>query len=164
MNTPHEFLFVPLVLQTLLMVVDEFYFHQKRGLPKWERIGHPLDTITVIAPLLYSLLVKFSGQTAIVYIGLALFSCIFIVKDEIIHKDICSRMEMILHGLLFVLHPLVFLGTYIFWQRGGVELFGQRLDFSIIIFIQLIMTTSFLIYQVLYWGIIYGSIHKQRNI
>jgi len=28
------------------MGVDEFYFHRRRGLPRWERLAHPLDTMT----------------------------------------------------------------------------------------------------------------------
>jgi 2-polyprenyl-6-hydroxyphenyl methylase / 3-demethylubiquinone-9 3-methyltransferase len=39
-------LVVPLGLQALAMAVDEAYFHRRRGLPRWERIGHPLDTLT----------------------------------------------------------------------------------------------------------------------
>ena len=34
--------------QAALMMVDELHFHRRRGLPRWERIGHPLDTATVL--------------------------------------------------------------------------------------------------------------------
>ncbi|HWU42647.1 MAG TPA: hypothetical protein VN132_04380, partial [Bdellovibrio sp.] len=46
--------FVPIaILQGSIMLIDEFFFHHKRGLPRWERIGHPLDTITVLTCLLF---------------------------------------------------------------------------------------------------------------
>ncbi len=41
------FLFIPFALQTCCMAVDEVHFHRQRGLPRWERLGHPLDTLTV---------------------------------------------------------------------------------------------------------------------
>jgi len=40
---------LPFIVQTLVIMIDEFYFHVRRGLPKWERLGHPLDTLTVLA-------------------------------------------------------------------------------------------------------------------
>ena len=36
-------------LQGLAMLVDELLFHRRRGLPRWERIGHPIDTLSVLA-------------------------------------------------------------------------------------------------------------------
>jgi len=46
-------LLLPLVEQGLAILVDEFYFHFARGLPRWEHLGHPLDTFTVLAPILW---------------------------------------------------------------------------------------------------------------
>jgi hypothetical protein len=43
------FLFIPFALQMCCMAVDEVHFHRQRGLPRWERLGHPLDTLTVCA-------------------------------------------------------------------------------------------------------------------
>ncbi len=48
-------LLIPFLVQTFLITFDEWYFHLKRGLPKWERIGHPLDTLTAIFCLLVPL-------------------------------------------------------------------------------------------------------------
>ena len=44
---------LPLVEQGLAILVDDFYFHVARGLPRWEHLGHPLDTFTVLAPILW---------------------------------------------------------------------------------------------------------------
>ena len=40
-------LMLPIALQAMAMVVDEGWFHRRRGLPRWERLGHPLDTLTI---------------------------------------------------------------------------------------------------------------------
>ncbi len=40
-------LLLPVLMQGLAMFVDEFVFHRRRGLPRWERLGHPLDTLMV---------------------------------------------------------------------------------------------------------------------
>ena len=83
------FLLVPFFLQILIISFDEFYFHVRRGLPKWERLGHPLDTLTVLACFCFVLFVPYSPFSLKVYIALALFSCIFVTKDEFVHKEHC---------------------------------------------------------------------------
>jgi hypothetical protein len=37
-------LLLPPIVQAITMFVDEFYFHFALGQPRWERMGHPLDT------------------------------------------------------------------------------------------------------------------------
>ncbi len=49
------FLAVPFALQGLAILVDEFYFHRRRGLPIWERWGHPLDTLSLLICWLFLL-------------------------------------------------------------------------------------------------------------
>ena len=78
--------------------IDEFYFHVKRGLPKWERIGHPLDTLTVLACFAFILIFPYSSLNLKIYIGLALFSCVFVTKDEFVHKECCPASEQWLHA------------------------------------------------------------------
>ena len=43
-----ELSLIPFVLQMLRMIGDEFYFHRRRTLPRWEWLGHPLDTLSVL--------------------------------------------------------------------------------------------------------------------
>ena len=61
-------LLTPFILQALLIFFDEGVFHLKRGLPKWERIGHPVDTLSVLACLVFVLLTPFSKAALWVYI------------------------------------------------------------------------------------------------
>ncbi len=67
-------LLLPAVLQMLAMAFDELVFHRRRGLPRWERLGHPLDTAT--AALCYGWLVWVPPQSPhalTVYVALCAF-------------------------------------------------------------------------------------------
>jgi len=99
--------FLPFLLQIAIIFCDEFYFHVKRGLPRWERIGHPLDTLSVLVCFLFVLIFPYSPSMRTIYIALSLFSAIFVTKDEFVHKECCPASEQWLHALLFIKHPIV---------------------------------------------------------
>ena len=69
------------------MMVDEFYFHRQRGLPRWERIGHPLDTLTVLACYACALFLPATANYILLFVGIGIFSCCFVTKDEFIHSN-----------------------------------------------------------------------------
>jgi hypothetical protein len=149
---------VPFGLQALVLFLDEFYFHHRRGLPRWEVIGHPLDTLTALIPLGIAFFYDWTPQLSDFFIGLSFFSCLFVVKDELIHKDICPTMEMVLHGLLFVLHPILFLLIYLLWQdKGGTVLSVPNQQ---VIGFQLFFVGVFFFYQIFYWGYFRGRSHQ----
>jgi 2-polyprenyl-6-hydroxyphenyl methylase / 3-demethylubiquinone-9 3-methyltransferase len=131
---------LPLVLQGLAMVVDEGVFHRRRGLPRWERIGHPLDTATIALCLIARLL----GAPLAVYAAFAIFSTLFVTKDEAVHAKLCTAGEHWLHSILFVLHPIVLAALW-FASPGIVAM-------------QLAIVTAFALYQVIYWN------RRDRNI
>jgi len=147
---------LPFVIQTLIINFDEFYFHVRRGLPKWERIGHPLDTLTVLACFVFLLLVPYSPAALKVYIGLALFSCIFVTKDEFVHKECCPASEQWLHALLFINHPIVLTAAALIWHTpawlSGLVPHPEQLHLFLIV--QTLCTALFLIYQTLYWNVL----------
>jgi hypothetical protein len=130
-------------MQAVLMLVDEFYFHRKRGLPRWERIGHPLDTLTVLA--CYGMALTFSPSDRLLgfYAAAAVFSCLFITKDEFVHTKACSPGEHWLHSALFVLHPVVLTLAAIVWIQGGHQALLTAQGF---------VTLVFGVYQILYWN------------
>ncbi|MGH9889303.1 MAG: hypothetical protein ACREBE_27460, partial [bacterium] len=114
---------IPIVLQGVAMVVDEGWFHRTRGLPRWERIGHPLDTLTIVLCLAWLLATSPQSSAALpVYIGLAIFSTLFVTKDEGVHARLCSGGEQWLHAVLFVLHPIVLAAFAYLWWTGAVGL------------------------------------------
>jgi hypothetical protein len=132
-------LYLPLVIQGGLMVVDEG-LHQRRGLGRWERIGHPLDTLTVILTL-FILLRSDPGILNMSFLGAAFFSCLFITKDEWVHQRECSGFEQWLHALLFIMHPLIFTSAFFLWQQGDP-----------VVPVLLGVTVFFFFYQILRWG------------
>src|SRR5215471_94772 len=97
-------LLTPFPLQMICMAVDEIHFHRRRGLPRWERLGHPLDTLTVLACFVWLLTAAPSA-----------FSCLFVTKDEPTHSKYCSSGDHWLHAMLFILHPLVLLSAGLLW-------------------------------------------------
>ena len=129
------------------MVFDEFHFHRKRGLPQWERIGHPLDTLTVLAVFLAFAFTnpEGSGSTPVWIWFLMAGSCLFITKDEWVHHRHCDAFEQWLHAVQFLIHPLVFLGAWFAWRKGvGRPVFLFQ---SVILFL-------FCLYQTFYWNVI----------
>jgi hypothetical protein len=130
-------------LHSVLMAVDEFVYHRKRGLPRWERIGHPLDTLSVIAPTLVAVLTSpESGRAA--FLGLSVISCFFVTKDEAVHARECPNGERFLHAFLFILHPCVLWAVWMFWTAGQIEALRAVLAAMI----------GFGLYQTLYWNFI----------
>lgn len=112
------------IVLALAMSIDELYFHRKREMPRWERFGHPLDTLSVLACCLFAFFFEPNVSTAWVFLFLAAFSCVFITKDEWVHAKYCSTGEHILHGVLFFLHPIVLWQVYGLWTTSSVAVFG----------------------------------------
>jgi hypothetical protein len=137
-------LLLPVALQGLAMAVDELIFHRKRGLPRWERLGHPLDTLTTALCYCWLVFVPASSPHALgIYVALCAFSCLFITKDELVHARLCEPLEVWLHALLFVLHPVVFLAFGLLWYSGGNAWLLKGVLGS---------TLGLLAYQVVYWN------------
>jgi hypothetical protein len=100
---------IPFAIQGVMIIFDEWVYHLKRGLPRWERIGHPIDTASFIICLVFVQLVKFSGAALLWYIALAVISCILITKDEFVHKHHCEGSEHWVHAILFINHLVYYL-------------------------------------------------------
>jgi 2-polyprenyl-6-hydroxyphenyl methylase/3-demethylubiquinone-9 3-methyltransferase len=129
---------IPIGLQALAMLVDEGVFHRRRELPRWERIGHPLDTLTIAICLAWLLL----GGSLAIYIGLAIVSTLFVTKDEGVHAKLCGAGEQWLHAVLFALHPIVLAAFAWLSQNGHRDILAG----------QLAVTLAFMTYQVVYWN------------
>jgi len=123
------------------MLVDELHFHRRRGLPRWERIGHPLDTLTLLA--CYAVAIFFPPTRAALWTFAALgaFSCLFITKDEWVHARLATSGEHWLHSVLFVAHPIVLAAVAWLWIDGQQTL----------IRVQAALTVAFGMYQAIYW-------------
>ena len=145
-----KLLYLPFILQAILMGIDE-NFHAKRGLGLWERLGHPLDTLTVFVPLSYIAINENNSNSMIVFIILGVFSCLFITKDEFVHHRECSSTEQWIHSLLFILHPAIFLTSGILWKFYPEDQFIQ---------LQPVLVGIFMIYQIFRWSIPWKQVTK----
>jgi hypothetical protein len=157
------YLLLPFALQTVCMVVDEFYFHRQRGLPRWERLGHPLDTLSVLLCWSVVWFAPPTGGFITLYVGLSLFSCLFVTKDEWVHREFCPAGEQWLHALLFVLHPLLLLSAGLLWpalhpENGAAPVFGwiryEGFEGTFVA-VDIVLTMLFGLYQLVYWNFIW---------
>ena len=130
--------------QAALMLIDEFHFHRRRRLPRWERVGHPLDTLTVLLCYALALLTAPSDAAIGGYIVAAVFSCLFVTKDEFLHAKLCSPAEHWLHAVLFILHPAVLTLVGFLWMQG---------EHRALLTVQAAVTFAFGIYQTVYWNL-----------
>ena len=101
------------------MGFDEFGFHHRRTVPRWEWLGHLLDTVVFLACLGVPLGLAPSLPRLQLYGCLAGLSCLLITKDEFLHQRLCRGGEHWLHALLFVLHPVVLGVTAWLWLGSG---------------------------------------------
>lgn len=127
-------------LQGVILVVDEVVFHWRRGLPRWERWGHPVDTFCFLLPLVT---LWWSQEAGVLYWILTVVSCLMITKDERHHAELTSGGEQWLHALLFLLHPVVL----IFATIPGVR------DASAFPWL-LIGVAALGLYQIGYWNLV----------
>lgn len=151
-------LLAPLLVQSTAMGFDELYFHRKRGLETWERVGHPLDTLTVLACIAWVALATPSRSHIAVYGALAIFSCLFITKDEGVHAKQCAAGEHWLHAVLFLVHPLSLASFALLWpslhapvaELQSIPRVSVARD---VVAAQFVVTACFCLYQTVYWNV-----------
>lgn len=140
---------VPFLIQTVLMIGDEFFFHLKRELPLFERIGHPIDTLSVLSLYLFVYFMPYSPLNLKIFIALCVLSCLLITKDEFIHKHYCKVEEMWIHALLFINHPILLVTLGLYWPI--IEKSNEGI-FTYLLPLQITAIGSFLLYQIIYWN------------
>lgn len=139
------------LFQGVAIFFDEFYFHHRRRLPRWERLGHPIDTLSVLICYALVLFLEPSEKLLTLYGAAAIFSCVLITKDEFVHQAKCSGGETWLHSVLFILHPLSLILAGLIW-------YGHFLDPVSTQFLwtafqgQFFLIAIFFCYQILYWS------------
>lgn len=141
------------------MGFDELYFHRARGLGPWERVGHPIDTLSVVACLGWVLVLRPNRVAAVSYVVMAIVSCLLITKDEWVHARRCGPGEHWVHALLFLVHPVMLGAVGVIWPalhaRSAAALpwiAGDRLLFFVVA-AQFALTAAFFAYQVAYWNL-----------
>lgn len=135
---PNLLSIVVLGVHAIAIAIDEFYFHWKRGLARWERYGHPIDTLFFLLALGAIIQIETVGEPFA--IAAAVLSSLVIIKDEFEHKKRSTGAENLLHALLFVLHPAVLYCCYLNRDQLSVGL--------------LLPAAAFLVYQLGFWVIL----------
>lgn len=162
-------LLLPFLLQAVVIMVDEFYFHWKRGLPMWEKVGHPLDVCTLLACFSWLATKPYTELNALIFAGLATFSCIFVTKDEWIHTRLCNAGEQWVHSLLFILQPAALICAGVIWAHHTplgatpTPLEAAANWLFPIIPLQIALQSAFLLYQIVYWGFIRKTKPMPKN-
>jgi hypothetical protein len=162
---------LPFAMQGALMIADEG-FHLRRGLPAWERWGHPLDSFLTAACYAIALLAPPSRMALIAYGAACALSCLCVTKDEWVHARHCAGAESWLHACLFLLHP-VLLAIAGWWAFGdGVSRGGwgpavtssatAPAAFGIFLAIQCGLTAAFGAWQVGFWNGPWGRARSVR--
>lgn len=154
---------IPFMVQAVAILFDEIVYHRKRGLPKWERIGHPIDTFSVLLCFIYPMIFSVTPLAIKGYIGLSILSCLLVTKDEFVHKDHCPRGEMWLHAFLFLNHPVLLIAVGLMWpqiQGSSAPLWianwlDQPLLLKEFLLSQIALVSLFFLYQALYWNLLW---------
>src|SRR5271167_2707186 len=165
-------LLLPLIIQGLAIFVDEFYFHFRRGLPRCERLGHPMDTLTVLLPIVWMVFTLPTSRNFVIFVLLAVFSCFFVTKDEFVHVELCDPAEHWNHAVLFIAHPLVFAALAMLWPlfhspAGALIPRFQWLEtfrgVEVALPLQAGVLVLYMMYQTVYWNLIYRPRVEERT-
>jgi quinol-cytochrome oxidoreductase complex cytochrome b subunit len=143
----------PFLIQGLAISFDEFYFHNKRGLGLWERLGHPLDTIALLICYIFIQNYAPTDKNILIFISLCIFSSFLITKDEIVHNQECGPSEQWLHSILFIIHPITLIVLGLIWSNKLIIRKEDLVLFNTFIKGQMIFIGLFLTYQIIYWSI-----------
>jgi hypothetical protein len=142
---------IPFSIQGMTILIDEFVYHRNRRLPRWERVGHPIDTFLQLVCLAIPLTFEWSQKSIVFYSAIALVSTLLITKDEHVHALHCSWQEHWLHAILFIVHPVVLIATAYLWSVSSDSTwFYPLLKF------QIGLMAIFGVYQITYWSF-YGA-------
>ena len=112
---PAKFLFIPIILQILIVGFDECYYHNLRPIVRGEQLGHALDTFTVLVCYVVVLFLPPTSGAILLFTLLSVASCVFITKDELLYHQDCVPAENFVHALAFLLHPVVFVAVGLLW-------------------------------------------------
>lgn len=111
--------------QALVLVVDERFFHLRRGLGRWERWGHPVDTVSVLLPVLLAATTSPTSWGLGLFTAASVLSCLCVTKDEFVHAKACKPAEHWLHALLFLVHAPILMGIGLSWWLGASPMLIQ---------------------------------------
>jgi hypothetical protein len=138
-------------IQGMLLVYDELVLHRQRGLPRWERMGHPVDAFCFSLPIGFAAC-RGAETSPNVYFGLSLLSSLVILKDEWVHVGRIGGLEATVHAALFVIHPVTLMTAWELAKTG--QTFGLLLAWVALL--------GVVLFQGVYWNLGKGS-HERHQ-
>lgn len=143
-----------IAVQALVMIFDEFFYHRRRGLEKFERWGHVADTTLFFAAITLPILLVPHAFNIGVYIFFAASSAIITTKDEWIHARFCTGGEQWCHSILFLLHGAILVALGILWTIDPSSSVLRLLPLPV---------GLWGIYQFFYWNVLYDESKEKRR-
>lgn len=140
-------------LHGTLFMIDEHFFHKKRGLVKGELLSSIIDGILFLTPITLTVFTRHSFELEKIYIVLSVLSCISISKNEFFYRGI-EQKERLIHSALYVLHPILLYTFYMAWISN---FFAIHLNFWTIQLVYLAMCVQTMAYKTVYWNYIHGK-------
>ena len=140
------------VIHAIAFTFDEYILNKKRNLSQKEINSALLDGILYLAAVALTIFTTFSENLGRVYIGLALLSCISVVKNEAIYPGNIPKIERITHAMLYVLHPLILYAFYISWAQN---FFQTNMTYWMLQLGYFVLGLKAISYHMIYWNYIH---------
>lgn len=151
-------IFIPFIVQGVIILLDEGIYHLKRDLPRWERIGHPIDTLSIMGCFAFVLLIPYDPDWIKFYVALGILSCLLVTKDEFVHQHYCPPGEHWLHAILFINHSILIIAIGLMWPKLSnqetMRWLPQRQFLVPFLWAQASFATLFFFYQIIYWNFV----------
>lgn len=153
------FITITTLLHGILFFLDEHILNKRRGLSKVEIISSLVDGILYLVLVAMTVFAPFNEFTRLLYLTLAVLSCLSIIKNEWIYPDL-EKVERLVHAALYILHPLIIYAFYISWKQ---DFFNTQMTYWMLQLCYLILGFKAMSYHVIYWNYIYQGNNKVNN-
>lgn len=101
---------------SFLLLIDELYFHRRRPLSRLERNLRALNTLLITAACGYALFVEYGSDAGYGFNWVAAASFVCFPLMDIDSKARVSGVERLLHGVLYMLHPIMLVLLVTCWR------------------------------------------------
>jgi hypothetical protein len=146
-------LFITLTTFThgILFFYDEYILHKRRSLSRNEINSALIDGVLFLVPVGLTLFTSFGPIMKYAYIVLGLMSCISVIKNEIFYPNL-DKVERLVHGGLYVLHPLILYAFFVSWESN---FFATNLTYWMLQLCYFILCFKGITYHLIYWNYVH---------
>lgn len=146
------FITLTTLIHAALFLVDEHLFHKKRGLNRKEINATIFDGVLFMGTVALTIFTKYTEQLSYAYILLGGLSCLSIIKNELYYPAELSVQERVVHGFLYVFHPLILFAFFSSWK---INFFTTNMTYWMLQLGYLVLLFKGLSYHIIYWNYIH---------